>query len=184
MEQKERKEVLVLSASARKGGNTDLLCDEFIRGAEDAGHIAEKLHVGFMQIKGCIGCGACQRNGGKCIQRDDMAVVYEKLLSADVIVFSSPVYFYSFNAQLKAVMDRTFAIEQKLSDKMAYLITTGAAPHKEYMDVMMEQFRKYLGCFKNITEGGIIIGCGTTDKGSIKDTPAMNEAYITGNNIK
>lgn len=183
MEQKETKKILVLSASARKGGNTDLLCDEFIKGANDAGHSVEKLYIGSMRIKGCVGCGACRRNGGQCAQRDDMADIYEKLLAADVIAFASPVYFYSFNAQMKAVMDRTFAIEQILTDKTAYLLTTGAAPREEYMSVMVEQFKKYLSCFNRFTVGGIIIGCGTTDKGSIKDTPAMNEAYAAGQNI-
>ena len=135
------KKILVLTASARKGGNTDLLCDEFIRGAESMGHSVEKMYVAFMQVNGCIGCRACQSNGGHCVQKDDMALIYEKIKEADVIVFASPVYFYSFNSQLKAMMDRTFAIEKVISDKTVYLITTGAAPKKEYMSLIAEHFR-------------------------------------------
>lgn len=180
----EMKKILVLSASARKGGNTDLLCDEFIRGAESAGHSAEKMYVAFMQVKGCIGCCACQDNGGRCVQKDDMAEIYEKIKTADVIVYASPMYFYSFNAQLKAVMDRTFAIERVIKDKTVYLITTGAAPEKEYMSLIMEHFRKYIGCFNNMVIGGIIIGCGTTGKKDVVGSTAMQEAYDAGYNLK
>lgn len=179
----ETKKVLVLSASARKGGNTDLLCGEFIRGAESAGHSVEKMYVAFMQVKGCIGCRACQGNGGQCVQKDDMAAIFEKMKEADVIVYASPVYFYSFNAQMKAVMDRTFAIERVIKDKAAYLITTGAAPERAYMSLIAEHFRKYIGCFNNISIGGIIIGCGTTEKKDIVGSPVMQEAYEMGKNI-
>lgn len=177
------KKILALSSSARKGGNTDLLCDEFIRGAEAAGHSVEKMYVSFMQIKGCIGCRVCQGNGGKCVQKDDMTAVYEKMQSADVIVFASPVYFYSFNAQMKALMDRTFAIEHIIKDKTAYLITTGAATEPQYMTLLTEHFSKYLSCFNNIVIGGTIIGCGNTDKGDIKGSNVMQEAYDTGYNL-
>lgn len=178
------KKILVLSSSARKGGNSDLLCDEFIRGAEEAGHSVEKPHVAFMSVKGCLGCGACQRNGGHCVQKDDMTEIYGKMLDADVIVFASPVYFYSFNAQMKALMDRTFAIERIITGKTAYLITTGAAPDPQYMSLISDHFRKYIGCFKGISVDGIIIGCGTTEKRDIIGSPAMQEAYKTGNSIQ
>ena len=174
------KKILVLSASARKGGNTDSLCDEFIRGAESMGHSVEKIYVAFMQVNGCIGCRACQSNGGHCVQKDDMALIYEKIKEADVIVFASPVYFYSFNSQLKAMMDRTFAIEKVISGKTVYLITTGAAPKKEYMSLIAEHFRKYISCFNNMTIGGILIGCGTTGKKDIVGLPIMQEAYVAG----
>ena len=179
----ETKKILVLSASTRKSGNTDLLCDEFIRGAESAGHSVKKMYVAFMQVKGCIGCRTCQGNGGQCVQKDDMATVYEKIKEADVIVYASPVYFYSFNAQMKAVLDRTFAIEKVIKDKKAYLITTGAAPKREYMSLIAEHFRKYIGCFNNIAVGGIVIGCGTTEKKDIISSPAMQEAYDAGYNL-
>lgn len=177
------KKILVLSASARKGGNTDLLCDEFIRGAKLAGHTVEKLHVAFMQVKGCMGCRVCQGNGGLCVQQDDMTEIYAKIKAADVIVYASPVYFYSFNAQLKAVMDRTFAIEKVIHGKTVYLITTGAAPKREYMSLITEHFRRYISCFNHLTIGGIIIGCGTTEKKDIIGSATIQEAYEMGKNL-
>ena len=80
------KNVLVLMGSPRKRGNTDRLSDELIRGAQEAGHQVEKIYLKDRKINGCLGCGACQRNGGPCVQKDDMGDIYEKWLAADVVV--------------------------------------------------------------------------------------------------
>ncbi len=82
------KKVLILSGSPRKGGNSDILCDEFLRGA---------------QVTPCSGCYYCSTHGGACVHKDDMADILQKMIDADVIVLASPVYFYSISAQLKAV---------------------------------------------------------------------------------
>ena len=111
------KKVLVLMSSARKGGNTDRLTDEFIRGAQDAGHDVEKVMVARLNIKGCLGCRACRVKNNECVQKDDMTALYEKLMAADAVVFASPVFFYNVNAQMKLLWDRTFAIEPLLKVK-------------------------------------------------------------------
>jgi multimeric flavodoxin WrbA len=94
------RKVLVLSASPRKGGNSDLLCDQFMRGAKEAGNQTEKIFLRDKKINYCIGCGVCQGKGGKCVQKDDMAEVLDKMIAADVIVMATPVYFYTMNAQM------------------------------------------------------------------------------------
>ena len=86
------KNVLVISASPRKGGNSDTLCDEFVRGAEEAGHKAEKVFLCDRKIHYCTGCGACQ-SSHECILKDDMADVLDRMVRADVIVMATPVYF-------------------------------------------------------------------------------------------
>ena len=103
------KKVLILSGSPRKGGNSDLLCDEFMRGAIDVGNTVAKIRVPEKKIAPCLGCYYCAKNGGKCVQPDDMAELLQKMIDADVLVLASPVYFYSICAQLKAVIDRTVA---------------------------------------------------------------------------
>ena len=103
------KKVLILSGSPRKGGNSDILCDEFLRGAQEAGHKAEKIRVCEKKIAPCSACYFCRDHGGECARKDDMAEVLQKMIDADVLVLSSPVYFYSIDAQLKAVIDRTLA---------------------------------------------------------------------------
>jgi multimeric flavodoxin WrbA len=177
------KQILVLAASGRKDGNSDILCGEFIKGAEEAGHEAEKIYIHDKKINGCIGCFTCQKNSGGCIQKDDMDGIYNKMTVADVIVLVSPVYFYTFNAQMKAVLDRTIALHGKLHDKTMYLISTGQAPEEKYMTTMIDSFRKYIGCFPNIKEGGIVFGYGTSEAGAIKGNPAMGQAYEMGKTI-
>lgn len=176
------KKILVLSGSPRKKGNTDLLCDEFIRGANENNCTSEKIYVIDKNIKGCIGCGACQINGGSCSQKDDMQEIYEKIIANDIIVFSSPVYFYSWTSQIKAVIDRTFAIEKILKNKTFYLISAGAAPEEKYMKNLIDSFNLYISCFRNegIKNGGYVIGYSTSNKGDVIETDAMKKAYELG----
>ena len=116
------KNVLIISSSPRKGGNSDLLCDEFFRGAEDAGNQVEKIFIRDKKIGYCNACYACGKTG-KCVIKDDMAEILEKMHWADVIVMASPVYFYSIDAQMKALIDRTLAQWTKLKNKEFYYIT-------------------------------------------------------------
>ena len=176
---------MVISGSPRKGGNSDLLADEFIRGAKEAGNQAEKIWVREKQIKGCLGCGACQKSGGSCTQKDDMGAVYEKMKEADVIAFACPVYFYTWNAQIKAVLDRTFAVERLLTGKTFYLLSTGQAPSEEYMGTMIDSFRKYIGCFRGEgnQEGGYVFGYGTDQPGDVRNTSAIKEAFEMGKSV-
>ena len=120
------KKVLILSGSPRKGGNSDLLCDEFARGAEKAGHLVEKIHVQDLKISGCLACYGC-RETRVCVQKDDMAQVLEKMIAADVIVLATPVYFYSLDGQMKTMIDRTLPRYTEIRDKDFYFIATAAA---------------------------------------------------------
>lgn len=79
------KNILVISASPRTGGNSDVLCDEFIKGAKQAGHKAEKIFLRNFKVNYCTGCGVCN-NTHKCVQKDDMAEIMDKMVNADVIV--------------------------------------------------------------------------------------------------
>ena len=93
------KKVLILSASPRKGGNSDLLCGQFAKGAEEAGHQVEKIRVQEKKIAPCLACYGC-RGTGICVQRDDMAAILDKMVTADVLVLATPVYFYSMDGQI------------------------------------------------------------------------------------
>lgn len=113
-----------------------------------------------------------------------MKDVYQMFYQADIIVFASPVYFYTWTSQIKAVIDRSFAIKKYLSDKVFYLISTCAAPDEMYQSIIVESFRKYLSCFKyNIIEGGVILGFGTNDKGDFITSSIMDTAYQEGYRI-
>lgn len=174
------KKVLILSGSPRKGGNSDLLCDEFMRGAKEKGHDVEKIRVAEKKIGYCLGCYYCQKSGGVCAVKDDMAEVLQKMIDADVIVLSSPVYFYSIDAQLKAVIDRTVARWLEVKNKEFYYIVTCADEEKASQERTLECFRGYADCVEGAVEKGVIYGTGVYQKGEIKDTPAFKEAYEMG----
>lgn len=176
------KKVLILSASPRKGGNSDLLCDEFLKGALEAGHKAEKLFLKQKNIGYCTGCGVCF--GGKpCSQKDDMQEVLEKMIDVDVIVMATPVYFYTMNGQMKTLIDRTCARYQEISNKEFYFIVAAADGSKALMQRTIEAFRGFTSCLSNPHEKGIVYGTGAWQIGDIKGKPAMNEAYIMGKNV-
>lgn len=177
------KKVLVLSGSPRLGGNSDLLCDEFIRGAKEAGNEVKKIRVAVKKVAPCLGCYFCKDHGGECAQKDDMAEILENMIEADVLVLASPVYFYSIDAQLKAVIDRTVARWLEVKDKEFYYIVTMADEDKVSADRTLECFRGYADCVEGAVEKGVIIGSGAYEKGSVQETAAFKEAYETGKSV-
>ena len=85
------KNILVLSTSPRRQGNSDQLADAFIRGAQDARHRTEKIALREKDLTFCKGCMVCQKTG-RCIINDDAREITQKMLTADVLVFATPVY--------------------------------------------------------------------------------------------
>ncbi len=176
------KNVLILSGSPRKGGNSDLLCDEFMAGATEAGNNVTKINVADKRIAPCRACYAC-KGTGKCFQKDDMADILQAMIDADVLVLASPVYFYSIDAQLKALIDRTVARWLEVKDKEFYYIATCADTEKESIETTLACFRGYADCVEGAKEMGVIYGTGVYEKGKVKDTPAMAEAYEMGKKV-
>lgn len=176
------KKVLIVSASPRKGGNSDLLCDQFLKGALEAGHQAEKVFLGRYQINYCTGCGVCNQTHC-CVQKDDMAGLLEKMITADVIVLATPVYFYSMDGQLKTFIDRTVPRYTEISNKDFYFILAAADTNQKNLARTVEALRGFTeDCLNGAREKGIIYGTGAWQKGEIKDTPAFQEAYLAGKN--
>lgn len=176
------KKVLILSGSPRKGGNSDLLCDEFMKGAIESGNEVEKIRVSEKNIDYCRACYAC-RGTGKCVIKDDMAELLQKMIDCDVMVLASPVYFYSIDAQLKAVIDRTVARWTEVKDKEFYYIVTAADHEKESGETTLNCFRGYADCVDGAKEMGVIYGMGAYEKGEIIGTPAMKKAYDMGKGV-
>ena len=177
------KKVLILSASPRKAGNSDLLCDQFMLGAKEAGNQAEKIFLRDKRINYCTGCGACQCNGGKCVQKDDMAEVLDKMIAADVIVMATPVYFYTMNAQMKTLIDRTCSRYTEIRNKDFYFIVAAADSSKKAMERTLEGFRAFTSCLGRAKEKGIIYGTGAWNIGDIKGSKAMTQAYEMGEKV-
>ena len=178
------KKVLILSGSPRKNGNSDILCDEFMRGAVESGNEVEKIRIAEKKIGYCMGCYYCTKSNGVCAIRDDMPEILRKMIDADVIVLASPVYFYSIDAQLKALIDRTVARWLEVRDKEFYYITTMADEENSSADTTLACFRGYADCVEGAKEMGFICGAGVYEKGEINDTPYIIQAYEMGKSIK
>ncbi len=176
------KNILVLSGSFRKGGNSDVLCDEFIKGALEAGNKVEKIYVNDKKINYCRGCGVCNTTH-KCVQKDDMAEILDKMIKADVIVMATPIYFYTMNGQMKTLIDRTVPKYTEISNKEFYFIVAAADNSHANMEKALEGFRGFTqDCLDDAKEKGIIYGTGAWNIGDIKGKPAMKEAFEMGKN--
>ena len=175
--------ILILSGSPRKGGNTDLLVEAFVKGASPK-HQVEVISVHDYKINPCIGCNSCfAREDHACCQKDDMQIVYEKMANAEMLVIASPVYFYGLSAQLKAVIDRfhnpirdTFHIH-----KMALLLV-GAASLPELFNSILAQYELCLKFFK-LEDMGRILVRGAKDKGDVENGDALKLAQELGQRI-
>lgn len=174
------KKVLVLSASPRKGGNSDLLCDRFVQGAESTGNQAEKIFLKEKEIHYCTGCSTCSMYGKECPQKDDMASLLQKMVEADVIVMATPVYFYTMDAQMKTLIDRTCSRYTEISNKDFYFIVTAADQNKAEMERTLEGFRGFTYCLDGAKEKGVVYGVGVWHAGEVENTPAMEEAFRMG----
>ena len=176
------KNVLIISASPRKNGNSDILCDRFAEGAKESGNKVEKVFLAGKNIGYCRGCGVCN-NTHKCVMKDDMAEILQKMIDSDVIVLASPVYFYSVDAQLKAVIDRTVARWIEVKNKAFYYIITMADEDISSADTTLACFRGYAACVEGAVEKGVIIGSGAYEPGAVIHTAAMEQAYDMGKSI-
>ncbi len=174
--------VIIISSSPRKAGNSDLLCDEFMHGAQEAGHLVEKIYLKDKAINYCTGCGACF-NTHKCLQKDDMGEILDKLVATDVIVFASPIYFYTVCGQLKTMIDRCCARYTELTDKQFYYIFTAADTNGSAIEKAVVEMQGFLDCLDNPKRRGVIAGVGAWNKGEIKSKPVMQDAYLMGKSI-
>ena len=177
------KKVLIISASPRKGGNSDTLCDEFMRGARRSGHLVEKVRLSEQKIGYCTGCGVCNQTH-HCILKDDMEALLDKMLAADVIVLATPVYFYAMNGQMKTFIDRCVPKYTEIKNKDFYFIIPAADTDKDIMEKVIESFRGFTrDCLPDAREKGIIYGLGVWQSGDVKRTPTLNQAYEMGKGI-
>lgn len=174
------KKVLIISASPRKGGNSDLLCDQFLKGAKEAGHNVEKVFLRDRKINYCLGCGVCSSTHN-CVQKDDMKPLLEKMVEADVIVLATPVYFYTMDGQLKTFIDRCVPRYTNITNKDFYFILSAADTEKANLKPAVEGLRGFTrDCLDGTKEKGIIYGVGAWQVGEIKKLPVYQEAYEMG----
>lgn len=177
---KEHKTVLVISASPRRGGNTDLLCDEFVRGAKEAGGNVEKIFLDDYKID--FFHEQHEHSADSVSAGDQAPLIIEKMVNADIIVLSSPVYYMNIDGQLKTLMDRCFR-NQGLAGKEFYYITACADAEDSTAETAIFAFRGFVVCLPKPVERGMVKAIGMGRKGAVEQSKYMQEAYNLGKNI-
>ncbi len=171
---------LIINGSPRSKGNSDLLCDEFIRGALESGHTVEKISLREKKINFCKACYACFQTGS-CVQKDDMTDILQKVKEAEVLLLATPTYFLTMSGQMKTFIDRLLPEWQGLGGKEVYVIVTGHDGKEGLKRVgnnLVDIFN-HLGNHVN----PVIWGEGVWKKGEVLGTKAMKVAYDAGKSI-
>lgn len=167
---------MVLNGAARKNGNTAALIKAFAEGAESAGNAVQEFYLQDMDIHGCMGCERCSRvkkgTAHPCVQPDDMQKINKVFEQADVVVFASPVYFWTISGPLKTAADRLYAELRHLGyggfpRESVLLMTAGGSDYSQAL-TWYRTFERNLG-WKNCGE---VLGTGKT-----------KEAYSLGKTI-
>lgn len=179
------KNILVISTSPRKHGNSDILADCFIKGATENGHNIEKITLIDKNINFCKGCLVCQEKKA-CIIKDNANEIVEKIKNADIVVFATPIYFYEMSGQMKTLIDRTnplFVQDYQFRD--IYLIATCADKVENSMDAAIKGLQGWIECFENTRLTGVIKGLGIDQYGDVKThEDVMKETYLLGKGIE
>lgn len=175
--------IIILQGSPNKNGSTSILADNFAKGAREAGHIVETLDITRMNIKPCTGCVACGYEG-PCVQKDDNEIVKSKLLSCDMLVFATPLYYYGMSAQLKTVVDRFCSYNSSLNSRhLKSALLAVAWNSDDWTFDALEVHYKTLVRYINFEDMGMILGygCGTPSMTSRSKYP--DEAYKLGKSL-
>lgn len=174
------KNILILSSSPRREGNSDTLCNEFMRGAIEGGNRVEKIFLRDKVIHPCNGCDFCSQYKKPCPQKDDALSIINKMLAADVIVMGTPVYFYSMSAQMKTLIDRCCGPYTEMKNKEFYFIATAAEDDDSIIDRIITSFKGFLDCLENPIVKGTVFCGGVWHVGEIKGNPVLQKAYEMG----
>ncbi len=181
--------VLGIMGSPRVGGNSDILLDQALAGARDAGAQVEKIILCQKKISGCLNCEKCNETG-LCVLKDDMPEVHKKILEADAVIHSVPVYFWAMTAQMKAYLDRWCAFFDaewkwhkhywpKMKGKKIGVITVCGDTNVHTADPIVHSFKTTVEFTRLRWLGSVMASAGA--KGEIsKDESAKREAYELG----
>ena len=173
------KNILIISSSPRKNGNSQMLCEQFKRGAEEKGHMVTLVRLMEKIIGFCRACDGCMRNGGTCVLNDDMAEILKLFQKADVIVLATPVYFYGISAQMKTFIDRTYPIWQHLGKKEVYYIISAGLGE----DIIERSLGDLDGFVEHLEEyriAGRIYATDVMEAGLVKNLDVFEKAYQMG----
>ncbi len=186
--------VLGLFGSPRRGGNTEILLEEALKGAETEGAKVERLYLSDFTITPCKECHGCDRTGN-CVILDDMQKIYPKLLEADVLIFASPIFFYGVTAWAKALIDRSQALWARkylLKDpslgkegkkRKGFFISVGATKGQKVFEGAVLTVKYFFDAF-NAEYAGELVLRGVEAKGDILKHPeVLPQAFEAGRRL-
>mgnify|MGYP005762896261 FL=1 len=190
------KKILIVQGGGRPKGNTAQLVQAFAEGAKDAGHTVETVSLLKQEVKGCLGCNAC-RYGKPCIQKDSFNEMVPRILEADLIVFASPLYFWTVSSKIKAFIERFYCIAQedpnpplgryeKYPVKDSALLMTSADNFFWTFEQAASYYQFAVVNYIGFHDRGMLLagGCGDTNgKPQIQQTDWLEKAYAFGKKI-
>ncbi|WP_446897665.1 flavodoxin family protein [Clostridium sp. LBM24168] len=177
-----KKNILVLTVSPRKGGNSDLMADSFIEGAIKSGHKVTKYETADKHIEGCRACDTCFSNGVACSFQDDFNELASLLEKTDLIVFATPLYLYTFPTKIKAAIDKLYSFivgQRPLKIKDCMLLVCGEEKDEKKFDGIVKSY-ELIAVNRGWNDIGKLIVPGVIDKGDIKNTDALEKARELG----
>jgi multimeric flavodoxin WrbA len=183
--------VLGIYGSPRKNGNSDLLLQEALKGAQSLGAETQTIRSFDLKMSGCHECGACDKTG-VCVIKDDMDEIYPKLVESEVIILASPMFFYGVTSSAKAVIDRCQALwSRRMIEKTpekrrqydsgrGYLIAVGATKGSNLFEGAQLVAKYFFDALDKSYEGGLLVKS-VEGKNAILERPeALKDAFEMG----
>ncbi len=177
------KKVIVISTSLRPGSNSDMLADKFIEGAKAAGNDVEKISLVGKNIQFCKGCLACQKLG-RCVINDDVNDMMARVLKADVVVWSTPIYYYEMSGQMKTLIDRMnalYPLDYQFRD--VYLLTTAAEDEPHVPQRAEKGLTGWIDCYPKSRLVGHLFCGGVNAPRDIEGKASLQASYDLGHSI-
>lgn len=175
--------IVFLRSSPHKNGSSNLLADSFKQGVLQNGHEVIEFDIGLQYLKPCFGCDHCGMDGD-CIHHDGMTEIKKTILSSDMVVFVTPLYYYGFSAQLKLVIDRFYSFNSRLMNKhlKSALLVASWDNENDTMDEIVKHYQK-LCEYLHFNDQGMILGLGCGTPQMTKSSKYIYEAQEFGKRI-
>lgn len=172
--------ILVISTSLRRGSNSEIMADEFIRGAKEKGNDVEKISLQDKRIAFCRGCFGCAKLG-RCVIDDDAVEIAQRLHDADAVCFATPIYYYEMSGQMKTLLDRCNSLYGgDYHFKNVYLLSCATEDEAFVPERAEIGLGGWIACFDRARLAGMVFIGGVTDCGDIKGNPRLSRAYELG----
>ena len=177
--------IVILQGIPNRDGSTAILCEEFARGARQAGHDVERIDVAQADVHPCTGCVACGYGARPCVQRDGMAAILDKILAADALVLATPLYYYGMYAQLKAVIDRFCSENPAITARRLRSVLLAVAWNAdswtfEALEAHYDTLVRYL----DLRDCGRVLGYGCGTPSMTRATDAPQRAFELGRSLR